>query len=249
MSLVSSGKNPTVSNRSLSAVVLLIAAVAVLLGTSILNGPLLSVRKLDPATGKVIFNDARSANAQGQNQKFALSSFDAEHYVAEQWATDVESVVAKNTVGLAQVLNAIYDNATDASNRYAVPHQTQSKNYIVSGRARVTEVNTKSPMGLLGLELLDNPLPGAAKIQLLAGPLVISTVLRDVATNMSLNNFTNQTQYADVAAALNKKALAQAYGAVSAGSLAGKTVVFTGVFNLQSPSSVRIVPISLKVEE
>jgi predicted lipoprotein len=220
-----------------------------LLTTSVLNGPLLSIRKLDPLTGKVIFNDVRSANAQGQNQKFALASFDAEHYVAEQWATDVESVITKNTVDLAQVLNAVSQNANEASNRYAVPHQTQSKNYIVSGRARITEVNTKSPMGLLSLELLDSPLPGTPKIQLLTGPLVISTALRDVASNMSLNNFTNQTQYADVAAALNKKALTQAYGTASASSLAGKTVEFTGVFNLQSPSSVRIVPISLKVEE
>ncbi len=249
MSLVSSGKNPTVSTRNLSAIILLVTAVAILLTTSVLNGPLLSVRPLDPLTGKVIFNDARSANAQGQNQKFALASFDAEHYVAEQWSPDVESVVAKNTADLAEVLNAINQNASEASNRYAVPHKAQSKNYIVSGRARVTEVNTKSPMGLLSLELVDSSLTSTAKIQLLTGPLVISTVLRDVANNMSLNNFTNQTQYADVAAALNKKALAQAYAAAPVAGLAGKTIEFTGVFNLQSPSSVRIVPISLKVEE
>lgn len=249
MSLVSSGKNLTVSTRSVSTIIVPVAAVAILLATSILNGPLLSVRPLDPATGKVIFNDARSANAQGQNQKFALASFDAEHYVAEQWANDVESIVAKNTVELAQVLSAVNQNAADASNRYAVPQQTLSKNFIVSGRARVTEVNSKSPMGLLSLELLDSPLPGTQKIQLLTGPLVISTALRDVATNMSLNNFTNQTQYADVAAALNKKALTQAYANAPANSLAGKTIEFTGVFNLQSPSSVRIVPISVKVEE
>ncbi|WP_321833153.1 DUF2291 family protein [Pseudomonas kulmbachensis] len=249
MSLVSSGKSQPLSSRGQPALFLTGGICAVLLGLSALNGPLISIRKLDPVTGKVALNNARAANAEGQNQTFALSSFDANQFVTQQWVGDVETVVAERTVDLTQLLTAINQNPAQAALDYSVPHDGQAKNFIVSARAKVSEVNVKSPMGLLELELPAGSVPASVKIQLLAGPLVISTTLRDVATNMSLNNFTNQTQYADVAAALNRKALAQAYAAAPVAELKGKTIEFTGVFNLQSPATIRILPISLTVEE
>ena len=231
------------------AVALAGIAVAALAITVFFNGPLVALRPLDPATGKVVFNTTRSANAEGQNQKFALNSFNAEQFVEKQWATDVQPILDNNAVDLNTLLAAIAANPGYAANRYALPHNSNSKNFVVSGTARVTESNLKSPMGLLTLELSPGADSASPKIQVLTGPLVISTALRDVASNMSLNAFTNQTQYADVAAALNKRALAQTYSQTPAADLAGKTVQFTGVFNLQSPTSIRIVPVSLKVEE
>jgi predicted lipoprotein len=248
MSLTVPGKNPDVS-RGMPAIAMVGVAAAVLAAATLLGSPLVTFRPLDPATGRVVFNTAQSANAQGQNQKFAINSFNAEQYVEQQWPSDVQPVLDKNAADLADVLTAIAANPADAAARYGVPHDSNAKNFVVSGTARVAEVNLKSPMGLLTLEFPDSPNLAAQKIQLLTGPLVISTVLRDVASNMSLNAFTNQTQYADVAAALNKLALARTFGQTPAASLAGKTIQFSGVFNLQSPTSIRIVPVSLTVKE
>ena len=82
MSLVSSGKSQPLSSRGQPALFLTGGICAVLLGLSALNGPLISIRKLDPVTGKVALNNVRAANAEGQNQTFALSSFDANQFVA-----------------------------------------------------------------------------------------------------------------------------------------------------------------------
>ncbi|MFJ3485364.1 DUF2291 family protein [Pseudomonas sp. NPDC090202] len=248
MSLTVSGK-PSGFSRGIPAVALAGAVAAVLLTTALTSGPLVTFRPLDPATGRVVFNTTRNANAQGQDQKFALNSFNAEQFVEQQWASDVQPILDKNATDLPTLLAAIAANPADAANRFATPHDSSAKNFIVSGTARVTEASLKSPMGLLTLEFPGNAELAQHKIQLLTGPLVISTALRDVASNMSLNAFTNQTQYADVAAALNKHALAQAYGKAPAASLTGKTVHFSGVFNLQSPASIRIVPVSLTLEE
>jgi predicted lipoprotein len=248
MSLTVSGK-PSVFFRGLPAIAIVGVVAAVWAATTLIGTPLVTLRPLDPATGRVVFNTAQSANAQGQNQKFAINSFNAEQYVEQQWASDVQPMLDKHVVDLTPVLAAIAANPADAASRYAVNHDGNSKNFVVSGTARVAEANLKSPMGLLTLEFPDHPELAQQKIQLLTGPLVISTVLRDVASNMSLNAFTNQTQYADVAAALNKQALARTYGKAPAAGLLGKTISFVGVFNLQSPTSIRIMPVSLTVKE
>lgn len=247
MSLTVSGR-PSGLPRSVAVVALAGVVAAFMMTTALTSGPLVTIRPLDPLTGRVVFNNTRNANAQGQDQKFALGSFNSERFVEQQWAVDVQPVLDNNASDLATVLSAIAANPADAAGRYATPRDGSARNFIVSGQARVAEANLKSPMGLLTLEFPDHADLAQQKVQLLAGPLVISTALRDVANNMSLNAFTNQTQYADVAAALNRHALAQAYGKTPAAGLAGKTVRFTGVFNLQSPTSIRIMPVSLTLE-
>lgn len=227
----------------------LLAVVAVVLGAAALNGPLVSVRPLDPITGKVIFNTPQSANAQGQNQKFALNSFDAARYVEQQWPTAVEPLLQKNAVDLATLLAAIAQDPASAAERYGPSHLPGARQFVVKGQALVAVAELKSPMGLLTLGFPDSPGLAGQKVQLLTGPLVIGTALRDVMPDMTLNSFTNQTQYADVAAALNNHALKLAYAATPAASLVGKRIEFTGVFSLQSPSSIRIVPVALKVKE
>lgn len=236
------------SGPRIRLLVLGVAALAVL-AVAWSSGPLVTLRKLDPTTGRVILNDAQGSNGKGQNQIFAIGSFDATQYAQQQWSTTVEPLLADNSVPLATLLSALNDDSSAAANRYALPRGTHGKNFVVSGHARVAQAEVKSPMGLLTLEFPDDPALANTKVQLLAGPLVISTVLRDIVPGMSLNDFTNQTQYADVAAALNKVALAQTYGQAAPATLVGKTIEFTGVFNLQSPSSLRIVPVSLAIKE
>jgi predicted lipoprotein len=240
---------PSALARVTPAATMIGIVAAVLIATTLITGPLMTLRPLNPATGRVVLNTAQSANAQGQNQKYAVNSFSAEQFVAQHWASDVQKVLDESATPLATVLSAIAANPADAANRYGAPYDSNAKNFVVSGTARVAEVNVKSPMGLVTLEFPDEPGLAQQKIQLLAGPLVTSTALRDVARNMSLNAFTNQTQYADVAAALNKQALQRAYEHAPAASLAGKTISFLGVFNLQSPTSIRIVPVRLTLQE
>lgn len=226
----------------------LLAIFALVLGAAALNGPLVSIRPLDPVTGKVIFSTPQSANTQGQNQKFALNSFDAAQYVAQQWPSVVEPLLRNKAVDLDTVLAAIAQDPAAAAERYGPSHPSGARPFVVKGSALVAQADLKSPLGLLTLGFPDSPGLAGQKVQLLTGPLVISTALRDAMPDMSLNSFTNQTQYADVAAALNNHALKLAYATTPAASLAGKRIHFTGVFSLQSPSSIRIVPVALTVE-
>ncbi|ANF57459.1 DUF2291 family protein [Halotalea alkalilenta] len=203
------------------------------------RGPLVTLRPVDPDSGRVIRDT--EANSAGLDQKFAVGSFDPATYVDNQWSTQVLPTLERAKLDAATLFAALAEDPDGARQRYGQPSGTPR--YAIEGSARVVEVRTDTPMGVVVLELdgVDTP------AQLFAGPLVVDTSLRDAMEGMGLDSFTNQMQFADVAQALNQRALAQAYADHPASTLEGQRVRFLGVFDLRPSGPQRIVPVSLKV--
>lgn len=219
---------------------------ALVLAISMLTScKLVAVRKVDPATGKVIYEQKQVVNSSATNQKFNLSDFNADDYVASIWTTKVVPTVDSQAVDLPKLVTALKQDQSAASNKYGVSAGT-SVPYAFDVRVVgvVKSVDTSTPVGVLKLAV-----PGVSSdVEIAVGPLVLGTALRDSMPFISLNDFTNQVQYATVSQALNKKALSVAFKDTSPQSLEGKKVEVWGAFALQSLDSITITPVRLKVE-
>jgi predicted lipoprotein len=206
---------------------------------------LVSVRKVDPATGKVIYEQKQAVNSSATNQKFSLSDFNADDYVASIWSSKVVPVVDSQAVDLPKLVTALKQDETAASNKYGVSAGTSVPYaFDVHVVGVVKGVDTSTPVGVMKLDV-----PGVSSdVEIAVGPLVLGTALRDSLPFISLNDFTNQVQYATVSQALNKKALLVAFKDSSPKSLEGKKVEFWGAFALQSLDTITITPVRVKVE-
>ena len=206
---------------------------------------LVAVRKVDPATGKVIYEQKQAVNSSATNQKFNLSDFNADDYVASIWTSKVVPTVDSQAVDLPKLVTALKQDQSAASSKYGVSAGT-SVPYAFDVRVVgvVQSVDTSTPVGVLKLAV-----PGVSSdVEIAVGPLVLGTALRDSMPFISLNDFTNQVQYATVSQALNKKALAVVLQDTSPTSLEGKKIEVWGAFALQSLDSITITPVRLKVE-
>jgi predicted lipoprotein len=206
---------------------------------------LVSVRKVDPSTGKVIYEQKQAVNSSATNQKFNLSDFNAGDYVASIWTPKVVPTVESQAVDLPKLVDALKQDESAASSKYGVSAGT-SVPYAFDVRVVgvVKSVDTSTPVGVMKLDVAGV----SSDVEIAVGPLVLGTALRDSMPFISLNDFTNQVQYANVSQALNKMALSAAFSDVSPKSLVGKTVEFWGAFALQSLDSITITPVQLKEE-
>jgi len=218
---------------------------AFLLATAMLTScKLVSVRKIDPSTGKVIYEHGQAVNSSATNQKFSLSDFNADDYVGSIWSSKVVPAVDKQSVDLPKLLAALKQDQSAASSKYGVSAGTSVPYaFDVHVVGVVKSVDTSTPVGVMKLEI-----PGVSSdVEIAVGPLVLGTALRDSMPFITLNTFTNQVQYATVSQALNKKALSVAFENTSPKDLEGKKVEVWGAFALQSLDSITITPVRVKV--
>lgn len=207
-------------------------------------GPLVAVRAVDPMTGRVVLDTPHDINSAGANQKFAPGSFDADQFVDSIWPDRVLPWSQQHAVDFDQLSRALKTDQAQAEAQYGVLSGGDTYNFLVSGKARVTSVDTTTPVGMIKLSDSSGE---NRDIGLYAGPLVFGTALRDVFPFLQLNDFTNQMQYASVAKSLNTKALKRAYKHIDPEALEGKTVVFTGAFAESAGGAIQIVPITIEL--
>jgi predicted lipoprotein len=86
-----------------------------------------------------------------------------------------------------------------------------------------------------------------ANVQVVTGPVIVGTALRDAVKFIKFGDFTNQLNYADAATQLNSKVKSDVLAKVTAKDLVGKKVTFAGAFSLVAPGSILIVPTELAV--
>lgn len=207
-------------------------------------GPLVTVRAVDPMTGRVVMDTPHDINSAGDDQKFAPGSFDADQFVDSIWPDKILPWSQQHAVDFDQISRAMKTDRELAETQYGVLSGGDTYNFLVSGKAHVASVDTATPVGVIKLS---DPSGENRDIGLYAGPLVFGTALRDVFPFLKLNDFTNQMQYASVAKSLNAKALKRAYKNIDPEALAGKTVAFTGAFAESADGAIQIVPITIEL--
>jgi len=173
-------------------------------------------------------------------------AFDAKTYVKGIWGSKVVPTVQKDAVPATELLPALEANQDAASKKYGNQAGTGSPYaFLVKGTGTVTAVDEEAPTHPLTVKV-DGLSGKTANAQVVTGPVIAGTALRDAVKFITFNNFTNQLDYADAATGLNSKVKTDVLSKVKAKDLVGKKVTFAGAFSLVVPGVVVIVPTQLE---
>ena len=174
------------------------------------------------------------------------AAFDATAYVAGIWQSKVLPTVEKDAVDATTLLPALAADQAGASEQYGTQAGTGSPYaFLVRGRGKVVKIDAESPSHPATLEV--EGLTGkVATVQVVTGPAIAGTALRDAVKFVKFSDFVNQLDYADVGTALNTTVKQEVLAGLDPASLVGTTVDFEGAFSLVAPGSVLIVPTRLE---
>jgi len=102
--------------------------------------------------------------------------------------------------------------------------------------------------GRSGIFTVDVPdMPDGMTVRVQTGPAINGTELRDVPGDISFGAFTNQIEYQDAGAGINRAMAAEVLSGIDRDALTGKTISATGVFTMINPKSWLVTPVSLEV--
>lgn len=90
-------------------------------------------------------------------------------------------------------------------------------------------------------------LPDGATIRVQTGPAINGTELRDVVGDIEFGAFTNQIEYQDAGAGINRAMAAEVLSGLDRDALPGRTVSVTGAFTMINPKNWLVTPVRLEV--
>lgn len=197
-----------------------------LIGTVVLA--LLITMALDT---KVVKTDpAEGAQAQG---------FSAERY-GEQIFPEIKTSVESRAVDARELAEALQANQQAAAEKYGVGTTmpvipVRFQGIVGEGKSGIYNVQVEG-------------LPEGMKIRLQTGPVLTSTELRDATGTIKFGDFTNQIEYQNAGAAINRALKTALLDKLDRETLPGKEVSVVGVFRLLTPNNWLVTPVTLEVK-
>ena len=194
-----------------------------------------------------------------QDEEALTVSFDPTAYVEDNWEA-VQLAIKEGAVPIADLLNAIQPEAdgtvatADLAPILAAMGSElsgEAQVYRVTGTGTVTDVDTESSKGSIGIAV--DGYDGPIKLRAWIGTRIPSdnSAVRDAAGFISFGDFREQTEFGKVAKEINSKVV-QNLESLDKENLAGKSVEFTGALGLRTAnlptldvSKLDIVPIEV----
>lgn len=99
--------------------------------------------------------------------------------------------------------------------------------------------------GIFGVEV--DGLPDGTQIRIQTGPAINGTELRDISGDIEFGAFTNQIEYQNSGAGINRAMAAEVLSDLDRDTLAGRTISVTGAFTMINPKNWLVTPVSLEV--
>jgi predicted lipoprotein len=148
-----------------------------------------------------------------------------------------------------RVVRAGTDAAADVSEVPSGNGTTQATARMVKGSGVVSAIDRRSRVGVMLVRAT-----GAKQVTVAIqiGPVLRGTALRDASGFIHFSDFTNQSDYAAAANALNDAALRTVLAPLEIDTLQGRAVVFAGAVGRSAPredGAIEIVPVRLEVAE
>lgn len=174
---------------------------------------------------------APAADARGDDARIAT-------LLAETWAPKLVPEIAARALPVADLRKAIAGGLEAAGKAHGKPGSGAGAawNFAVKGEGKITEAKLDSRARTLAV---DTDGDGAADLTLQLGPVVKGSALRDFSPFYDFSHFRDQIEFAKLGRALNDTATAALK--VPEGDPTGKTVAFTGVVALKTPSEAWLV--------
>ena len=91
-------------------------------------------------------------------------------------------------------------------------------------------------------------LPDGVGIRVQTGPAINGTELRDITGDIVFGDFTNQIEFQNVGAGINRAMAAEVLSDLDRDSLTGQTVSVTGVFTMINPQNWLVTPVAFEVQ-
>ena len=162
------------------------------------------------------------------------AAFDAAAFVSSAWPRLVRDAT---------------QTATDVSDIVPPADAAPPRARFVKGTGVVAAVDRRSRAGAM-LVRVPGSRPVTIAIQI--GPVVRGTALRDASGFIQFSDFTNQSEYAAAANALNESVLRVVIGPLQIDTLQGRTVAFVGAVGTSAPredGAIEVVPVRLELVE
>lgn len=176
-----------------------------------------------------------NASVAGAGAAFSPASW------AEENFPKVQSDIEKRAVDAATLAKAVQANPQAAAKKYGVETGTGSE----------VSVKFTGKVGKGTAGIYEVTVPGVPKnilIRIQTGPAINGTDLRDAPGTIEFGQFTNQIDYQNAAAALNKQLKEQVLAKADTANLQGKTVAVVGAFQLINPEAWLVTPAKLEVQ-
>jgi predicted lipoprotein len=198
------------------------------------------------AACRVVYDEPKDKAAPGSAELHA-QDFDPSAWAASVFAPKVLPYFAAQALELAPVLDALKGDLDEAGKRFGRRADTEGSpwSFAVKGRGKVVSADTEASAGVLIVAV--DAAGGPREVTLQLGPVVRGTAVRDCLPFFKFGDVTNQIQFAQVARALNERAVAGVQKAVPAVRAPGTLVEFTGAMNLSSADDpLAITPLILR---
>jgi predicted lipoprotein len=91
-------------------------------------------------------------------------------------------------------------------------------------------------------------LPDGLTIRVQTGPAINGTELRDIVGDIDFGGFTNQIEYQNAGAGINRAMAAEVLSDLDRDALQGKTISVSGAFTMINPNNWLITPVALEVQ-
>ena len=150
----------------------------------------------------------------------------------------IQAAVESRAIDAATLAAAIARAPTAAAKQYGVAASGGAEMAV-----RFTGVVGKEDSGVYDVAVAG--VPNTTTIRVQTGPAINGTDLRDATGTISFGQFTNQIAYQNAGAALNKEMKREVLSKVDVGKLAGRTIAVVGVFQMVSPESWLVTPVTL----
>lgn len=209
---------PSRPNRSLRLAIAIVAAV-VLLAAMVYDTKVLKIGSSESA----------------QPGAFSPAAYGASEFPKVQGAIDGRAIDA------ATLASAIAKDPAAAAKQYGV----------TSGTGTIYPVKFSGVAGKNDFGVYDVTVPGlpdTIHVRVQTGPAIMGTDLRDATGTISFGQFTNQIEYQNAGAALNKEMKKQILSKLDTANLTGKTLSVVGVFPSSDTNNWLVTPVRMEVK-
>lgn len=177
----------------------------------------------------------------GSKQDLRKQAFNPDDFGRKEFPK-IRAKVEKNAVDAVTLAKALLADKAAAVKKYGTEAGPFPEMPV-----SLTGTLGKGSTGIFTVEIPGMPSDVTVRVQ--TGPAINGTSLRDYPGDIAFGDFTNQIQYQNAGAGINRAMSAAALKGLDRTDLTGKTISVTGVFTLINPKNWLITPVKLEVRK
>ncbi|UDV02381.1 DUF2291 domain-containing protein [Marinomonas profundi] len=176
----------------------------------------------------------------GSTDDLRQQAFSPDNYANIHYA-EVKSYILDNAVDANTLLKALRADKKAAGQKYGISGgigpviPVSFEGTIATGKSGIFNVNIPG-------------FPDNQTVRIQTGPAINGTDLRDATGEITFGEFTNQIEYQDVGAALNRTMKADILEDLDRSKLTGTSVEISGVFRLINDKNWLITPVRMNLK-